>query len=686
MSVVYQAENLRLSSIIALKVLAPELASDDVFRARFLEESRIAASLNHPNVIPIYDMGSQDDLLYIAMRYVSGTDMRQMIKKRGRILPATALFLVGQAARALDAAHRKGLVHRDVKPGNLLIERGSDDADPDHVYLADFGITKHAMSRSGLTSTGQFLGTIDYVAPEQIRGTSVLGLADQYSLGCVLYECLTGRVPFEKDLDAAIIWAHVEETPTMPTILRPELPPQIDEVFGRVLAKRPDERYGSCREFVEAARIALGIYGQGTEASQAYSATAAAPQADVPPDSRAGTPPDRFSWSDRASRMHSAGPVMDPVAPPGVPAAPPSGASGPGSGQSWGSQPSADQVAYGQPGYGQPGYGQPSYGQPGYGPPEYGPPGYGPPGYGPPSGADRSGPGQSGGTIASHRRQYGIAGPGEPGQPAGAPPSPGGPRQPQWYRRPRWIAALAAVVLLLAGVGTWVGLSGSGTHPKAAMKMSSTPKPKPKTSALMTALALTNKSGDAIGKLPPSTCKQDSSTHVTCTAPASGISAVVFQTYPSSKALYAAYTARVTALNSNQFKQNFNDCGSEATFGEVGWNHLFQHTKKYTVNQMIMGSVKDDQAAGRVFCNYTQGLEYMVWTQNDGHLMGYVAGPVHTDVWDWWVAVHHNIGIGGSPMDMNMPTPSASGNGASPSMSPSPSMSGMSASPSMSGI
>jgi serine/threonine-protein kinase len=679
MSVVYQAENLRLSSIIALKILAPELASDDVFRARFLEESRIAASLNHPNVIPIYDMGSQDDLLYIAMRYVSGTDMRQMIKKRGRILPATALFLVGQAARALDAAHRKGLVHRDVKPGNLLIERGSDDADPDHVYLADFGITKHAMSRSGLTSTGQFLGTIDYVAPEQIRGTSVLGLADQYSLGCVLYECLTGRVPFEKDLDAAIIWAHVEETPTMPTILRPELPPEIDQVFGRVLAKRPDERYGSCREFVEAARMALGIYGQGTEASLAYGATTAGPQADAPPGSRTGTPPDRFSWSDRASRMHSAGPVMDPVAPPGVPAAPPPGSSGPGSGQSWGSQPSADQVAYGQPGYSQPGYGQPGYGQPGYGPP-----GYGPPGYAPPAGADRSGPDQSGGTIASHRRQYGIAGPGEPGQPAGAPPSPGGPREPRWYRRPRWIVALAAVVVLLAGVGTWVGLSGSGTHPKAAMKMSSTPKPKPTAGALMTALALTNKSGDATGKLPPSTCKQNSATHVTCTAPASGISAAVFQTYPSSKALYAAYTARVTALNSNQFKQNFNDCGSQATFGEVGWNHLFQHTRKYTVNQMIMGSVRDDQAAGRVFCNYTQGLEYMVWTQNDGHLMGYVAGPVHTDVWDWWVAVHHNIGIGGSPMDMNMPTPSASGNGASPSMSPSPSMSGMSASPSAS--
>jgi len=179
MSVVYQAENLRLNNVIALKVLAPELAADDMFRARFLEESRIAASLNHPNVIPIYDMGSQDELLYIAMRYVSGTDLRQIIKKRGRLQPETALFLLGQVARALDAAHRQGLVHRDVKPGNMLIERGSDEGDPDHVYLADFGITKHAMSRTGLTSTGQFLGTIDYVAPEQIRGTSVLGLADQ---------------------------------------------------------------------------------------------------------------------------------------------------------------------------------------------------------------------------------------------------------------------------------------------------------------------------------------------------------------------------------------------------------------------------------------------------------------------------------------------------------------------------
>ena len=597
MSVVYQAENLRLSSVIALKVLAPELASDDVFRARFLEESRMAASLNHPNVIPIYDMGSQDDLLYIAMRYVSGTDMRQMIKKRGRILPATALFLVGQAARALDAAHRKGLVHRDVKPGNLLIERGSDDADPDHVYLADFGITKHAMSRSGLTSTGQFLGTIDYVAPEQIRGTSVLGLADQYSLGCVLYECLTGRVPFEKDLDAAIIWAHVEETPAMPTVLRPELPPEIDQVFGRVLAKRPDERYGSCREFVEAARMALGIFGTGTESSLAYGATTGAPPVGPRPGSQAGPPPEPFSWSNVSSRAHTPAPGIDPVAPAAA-----SGPSGPG--QSWSSQPSVDQAGYGQPA------------------------------------AGRAGAGQSGGTRTSHRREYGVAGPGEPGQPAGAPPSPAGPRGPQWYRQPRWIAVLAAVVLVLAGVGTWVGLSGgSGAHSGAASH-------KPVPGALMKALILANKSSEAGGMLPPSACQQNTATHVTCTAPATGITAAVFQTYPSLKAMYAAYTARVSSLNSGQFKQNFGDCGSQATFGEVGWNHLFQHPKKYTVDQMITGTVRDDQAAGRVFCSFTGGRAYMVWTQNAGNMLGYVSGPVHGGVWNWWVPVHHNIGLG----------------------------------------
>src|SRR5215471_18804360 len=156
MSVVYEAENPRLGSTVALKVLAPDLATDDVFRARFLKESRTAASLNHPNVIPIYDMGTHEDLLFIAMRYVAGQDLRAVLKAKHVLAPEQVLLVCGQAGRALDVAHRHGLVHRDVKPGNILVEHGADEDEPDHVYLTDFGITKHAASRSGLTATGEF--------------------------------------------------------------------------------------------------------------------------------------------------------------------------------------------------------------------------------------------------------------------------------------------------------------------------------------------------------------------------------------------------------------------------------------------------------------------------------------------------------------------------------------------------
>jgi serine/threonine protein kinase len=554
MSVVYQAENPRLGSLIALKVLTPEVAADDAFRARFLEESRIAASLNHPNVIPIYDMGSSEGLLYIAMRYVSGTDLRQMIKKRGRILPSAAVSLVGQAARALDAAHHEGLVHRDVKPGNLLIEQSSDD-DPNHVYLADFGITKHALSRSGLTSTGQFLGTVDYVAPEQILGIPVLGSADQYSLGCVLYECLTGRVPFEKDLDAAIIWAHVEESPARPTDLRPDLPPAVDDVFARVLAKQPGDRYGSCREFVEATRAALG-------------SLAAEPEADGIPGSN----------------------VLDP--PP---------------------EPPIEGVAAGAL-------------------------------------AVRA---DEGDTMTSHRRHAAGTSPAATGDADGHHPSPGQHRPRRWFLRPGWIAALTALILIAAGAGTWALVSaGSASHARATATPSRSAKPKAPTSALMNALILANQSGEAKGLLPPSTCKQQSTTIVTCTAPAPGITGVVFRTYPSLTALYAAYTVFVKSLNSGQFNANFQDCGIDETYGEVGWNHMFQHPKTYSVAQMSAGMVTDAQAAGRVFCTFSNAQEYFIWTQDDGHLLAYVAGPVHEDVWSWWVGVHHNIGFGGSPMHM----------------------------------
>src|SRR5690349_5574271 len=261
MSVVYEAENPRLGSTVALKVLAPELATDDVFRARFLKESRTAASLNHPNVIPIYDMGTHEDLLFIAMRYVAGQDLRAVLKAKHVLAPEQAVLVCGQAGRALDVAHRHGLVHRDVKPGNILVEHGADEDEPDHIYLTDFGITKHASSRSGLTATGEFMGTIDYIAPEQIKAQPVDGRADIYSLGCVLYECLTGRVPFSKDVDAAVIWAHVEEIPPTPSAVRAGLPPAVDEVMGKALAKDPAARYATCREFITAARAALAVSG-----------------------------------------------------------------------------------------------------------------------------------------------------------------------------------------------------------------------------------------------------------------------------------------------------------------------------------------------------------------------------------------------------------------------------------------
>jgi serine/threonine protein kinase len=257
MSIVYQAENPRLGNLIALKVLAPELAGDQVFRTRFREESQIAASLNHPHVIPIHDFGSSDGLLYIAMRYVAGTDLRHLIAGQGQLPPHVAVHLLGQAARALDAAHRRGLVHRDVKPGNLLIAQGGADGDPDHVYLADFGITKYVGRRTGLTVAGTVLGTVHYVSPEQIQDRTVRGPADQYALGCVLYECLTGRAPFEKNSNEALLWAHVHELAAPPSLLRPDLPPAVDDVIARALAKNPDDRFADCREFVAAARVAL---------------------------------------------------------------------------------------------------------------------------------------------------------------------------------------------------------------------------------------------------------------------------------------------------------------------------------------------------------------------------------------------------------------------------------------------
>jgi serine/threonine protein kinase/streptogramin lyase len=253
MSVVYLAEHARLERKVALKVLAPELAGSERFHDRFLRESKLAASLDHPNIVPIYDADEADGVLYIAMRYVEGSDLKQTIRDSGRLDPLRTSAIVDQVASALDAAHARGLVHRDVKPANVLLT--SDD----HVYVSDFGLTKRAVSVSGLTETGQLIGTIDYVAPEQIKGDPVDQRADVYSLGCLLFECLTGHAPYPRDIEVGVLWAHVETPPPSLTGERPDLPPEVDEVVALAMAKDPAERTSAAGEVATGFRSALGL-------------------------------------------------------------------------------------------------------------------------------------------------------------------------------------------------------------------------------------------------------------------------------------------------------------------------------------------------------------------------------------------------------------------------------------------
>jgi serine/threonine-protein kinase len=251
MSIVYRADDEALERKVALKLLAPELAEDDRFRERFLRESKLAASIEHPHIIPVYDAGEADGLLYIAMRYVEGRDLKTMLRADACLEPMRAVELLTQVASALDAAHARGLVHRDVKPSNVLVAPG------DHAYLADFGLTKSVSDRSSLTITGRVVGTVDYVAPEQVEGKRIDGRADVYSLGCVLYECLTGELPFPRDSELAALWAHVQEPPPRASARRSELPPALDGVVVKAMAKSPEDRYSTCGELTAAARAAI---------------------------------------------------------------------------------------------------------------------------------------------------------------------------------------------------------------------------------------------------------------------------------------------------------------------------------------------------------------------------------------------------------------------------------------------
>ncbi len=269
-SIVYLADDQRLGRKVALKLLAPWLDDSGSGRERFLRESRLAASLDHPNVVPIYEAGEHEGQLFIAMRYVAGTDLRATLDVEGRLDPDRAMAIVRQIAAALDAAHARGLVHRDVKPGNVLI------ADDGSVYLSDFGLTRRLEGDSSLGAT-RFAGTLDYAAPEQFEGKPLDGNADQYSLGCVLFECVTGAPPFRREVPAALIRAHLEDPPPSVTQAAPGLPSAIDAVVCRALAKSPGQRFPSCGEMARAATSALASPTVGGAVAIPVAAEAVAP-------------------------------------------------------------------------------------------------------------------------------------------------------------------------------------------------------------------------------------------------------------------------------------------------------------------------------------------------------------------------------------------------------------------------
>jgi len=258
MGVVYLARQRSPDRKVALKLIAPTLATDDSFRRRFLRESTAAAAIDHPHILPVYDAGESDGVLFIAMRLVDGEDLRTILRDSAPLDLELTQAIVGQIGSALDAAHARGMVHRDVKPGNILVTRRSEADDADFCYLTDFGVSTWTSSSAGTqTATGHMVGSLNYTAPEQIEGLRVDGRADQYSLGCVLYECLTGHAPFEDRSPPGIMYAHLHEEPTPPSTLQPGLPPEVDAVVARSMRKAPAQRYASCRELTLSLRSAL---------------------------------------------------------------------------------------------------------------------------------------------------------------------------------------------------------------------------------------------------------------------------------------------------------------------------------------------------------------------------------------------------------------------------------------------
>jgi serine/threonine-protein kinase len=426
MALVYRARDVQLGRNVALKLLSPVLGRDEAFRQRFIRESRAAAAVDHPHIIPIFAAGDSDGVLFIAMRYVQGGDVRRLVDELGSLPADRAVSIITQVASALDAAHLNGLVHRDIKPANMLLDSTDSAGQQDHVYLADFGLSKRSLSATGLTSIGQFLGTPAYVAPEQIEGRSVDGRADLYALACASFEMLCGTPPFQRDDDLAIMWAQVSAPPPSLSEQRPDLPPAVDTVLQRALAKEPADRFSGCLAFAGALRAALGLYGQ---AGPAAAGTGRTPTVlSGPPAGRPTAPPMRDHSPTQTSgprdvpahpRTQTPGPRQVPghpatqiSGPRDVPVHPPTQVSGPRPGTP--SRPVDPPTADWQPA------------EPGL----------------PPGG--RQGPPASGG-----------------------PRGPSGPSRPARRQRRRWPIAAAGVVVAGAAIGAFAALHGGNGNQKA---------------------------------------------------------------------------------------------------------------------------------------------------------------------------------------------------------------------------
>jgi serine/threonine-protein kinase len=252
--VVYRATHLHLDHVVALKLISAGRGAEETFRERFISESRIAVSIRHPNVVAVHNAGEEDGLLFVTMDFIDGTDLRGLLNREGRLRPEDAVDIVRQVAAALDAAHAKGLVHRDIKPGNVLIDERDGGR---HVYLTDFGLSKQMDATSGVTATGAFVGTLDYVAPEQIKGDRVDARTDVYALGCVMFELLSGELPFAQSEKVAKIYAHLQEQPPELVDAAPEVPAALSEVVWRAMAKSPDDRYPSAGDMARACGAAI---------------------------------------------------------------------------------------------------------------------------------------------------------------------------------------------------------------------------------------------------------------------------------------------------------------------------------------------------------------------------------------------------------------------------------------------